>query len=143
MHTLKKLMSLGVVRRTFVNLKPLGTGFSRTSTNIRLFSSNALERPRYTAISAKVTSELPDVKHWELFDESHMHSRGLESHFKLIIVSDTFQGKTHVARHRLVNKLLAEELRAGIHALSLLLYTTEEWEKVHRVPTSPGCAGNH
>jgi BolA protein len=44
-------------------------------------------------------------------------------------VSSEFNGKTQIARHRLVNSLLKDEFDAGLHALSLRLKTPEEWER--------------
>jgi BolA protein len=50
----------------------------------------------------------------------HRNSPGTgESHFRILIVSETFAGKSRVERHRLVNELLAEELQGSIHALAL------------------------
>jgi BolA protein len=42
-----------------------------------------------------------------------------ESHFSLEIVSEAFAGKSRVARHRMVNEVLADELSGRIHALAL------------------------
>lgn len=49
-----------------------------------------------------------------------------ESHFRVVIVSDSFRGKTRVDRHRLVNQALAEELQFHIHALAIRALTPEE-----------------
>ncbi len=50
----------------------------------------------------------------------HRNSPGTgESHFRILIVSDAFAGKSRVERHRLVNDLLKEELAGGVHALAL------------------------
>lgn len=81
-------------------------------------------------------------EHLEVINESHMHSGpDTESHFKAIIVSDDFKGMTLIARHRLVNKVLEEELKGGIHALALHTMTMEEWFKKGKVPESPQCMG--
>jgi BolA family transcriptional regulator, general stress-responsive regulator len=48
----------------------------------------------------------------------HHHDKG-ETHFAVEIVSASFEGKSRVERHRLVNALLAEELAARVHALSI------------------------
>ena len=64
-------------------------------------------------------------------NESHLHSSGLgaESHFKVLVVSEHFQGLGRVRRQQKVYALLAHELKTGVHALSLRLLTQEEWEK--------------
>lgn len=61
----------------------------------------------------------------DVVNESHLHaghasSPGTgESHFRLLIVSDAFAGKTRIARHRLVNDIVGDELRDGVHALAI------------------------
>jgi BolA family transcriptional regulator, general stress-responsive regulator len=50
----------------------------------------------------------------------HRNSPGTgESHFRILIVSEAFIGKSRVERHRLVNELLKDELSGGVHALAL------------------------
>lgn len=74
-------------------------------------------------------------------DESHLHRRqGIETHFKVIIVSARFEGLKLLQRHQKVNKLAAKEFKTGLHALSLHLYTPEEWEKRGAsTPQTPAC----
>ena len=48
--------------------------------------------------------------------------------FEAIIVSPQFAKKTTLARHRLVNATLKEEI-AAIHAWTPKCFTPEEWEK--------------
>lgn len=82
--------------------------------------------------------------HLSVENESHMHSvpPGSESHFKVTVVARIFEGKMPVARHRMVNELLAEELAGPIHALSLHTLTPTEWkQKGGRIPDSPACRG--
>ncbi|THH31809.1 hypothetical protein EUX98_g2392 [Antrodiella citrinella] len=52
-----------------------------------------------------------------------------ETHFSVNIVSDIFQGKTTMQRHRLIYAALTEEFAAGLHALSLKTKTTQEIAK--------------
>ena len=58
-------------------------------------------------------------------DESHQHEGhaghrpGGETHFRVYIVSETFQRKTRIERHRLINAALAAELAGGVHALAI------------------------
>lgn len=82
--------------------------------------------------------------HLEVADESHMHSvpEGAQSHFKVTVVSERFRGEKLIARQRSVNRLLATEFDAGLHALALHTWTPEEWfEKGGRAPDSPPCLG--
>jgi BolA protein len=75
-------------------------------------------------------------------NESHRHHvpQGSETHFKVVLVADAFKGMTRIARHRKINNLLAGELSSGLHALSLHLYTLEEWEQRNKVShNSPAC----
>lgn len=52
--------------------------------------------------------------------KGHSGSReGGESHFSILIISDKFDSLNRVARQRLVNEVLAEELAGPVHALSL------------------------
>jgi len=55
-------------------------------------------------------------------------SGGCGQMFEAIIVSPQFTKKTTLARHRLVNGTLKEEI-AAIHAWTPKCYTPEEWEK--------------
>ena len=49
-----------------------------------------------------------------------------ESHFSVKVVSASFAGKTRIERHRMVNQVLAEELKGKIHALAVSALTPEE-----------------
>ena len=80
----------------------------------------------------------------QVTNESHMHNvpAGSESHFKVTVVSAEFDGKLPVARHRMLNQLLKEELAGPVHALSLHTFTPAEWqEKQGEIRNSPPCLG--
>ncbi len=75
-------------------------------------------------------------------DESRNHHvpEGAQTHFKVIAVSEQFTELSRVARHRLVNHLLHNEFEQGLHALSLHLFSAEEWiQKNKSVLNSPAC----
>ncbi|KYN42646.1 BolA-like protein 2 [Trachymyrmex septentrionalis] len=55
-------------------------------------------------------------------------SDGCGAKFSVFVVSDLFQGKPLLIRHRLVYGVLEEELKT-IHAISLTTLTPEQWEK--------------
>ncbi len=90
-----------------------------------------------------LTREL-DPWHLELIDETIHHKvppEG-ESHLKLLLVSERFKALKPLARHRLVNGLLAQEFATGLHALALHTWTAEEWfAKGGQELTSPPCLG--
>jgi len=81
--------------------------------------------------------------HLEVVNESHMHNvpAGSESHFKIVAVSDEFNGKMLIARHRMINRTLAEELEGPLHALALHTMTVDEWAEKGQPPESPPCLG--
>lgn len=54
-----------------------------------------------------------DTSHHAPFDGSG------ETHFRVRIVSSAFEGKGRLDRHRAVNAVLSEELKAGVHALAI------------------------
>lgn len=76
----------------------------------------------------------------DVLDESHMHSRGQQTHYKAIIVSPAFAGLNAVKRHQKVYASLGE-LMGQFHALALHTYTSEEWAAQGVVPASPTCKG--
>ncbi len=76
-------------------------------------------------------------------NESHQHSGpATESHFKVVIVANGFEGSALIARHRRVNKVLADELAGSVHALSIHAYTPSQWVgRGEAIPESPPCRG--
>ena len=93
-------------------------------------------------IRQKIEAGLRPV-HLEVDNESHMHSvpKGSETHFKVLVVSETFAGMGPVDRHRAVNALLAAEFASGLHALSLRTITPEQWSREGGTFESPKCLG--
>jgi BolA protein len=83
-----------------------------------------------------------DAAHLDVLDESHMHSRGQETHYKAVIVSEQFAGLNAVKRHQKVYASLGE-LMGQIHALALHTYTPQEWQEQGVAPASPTCRGGH
>ena len=86
-------------------------------------------------IKQKIESSLTST-HCEWVDESYMHG-SVASHFKLTVVSPDFSKLSRVERHRKVQAILKG---VEVHALSLHLYTPEEWEKRGGPPPSPSCS---
>ncbi|EDO25495.1 predicted protein [Nematostella vectensis] len=81
--------------------------------------------------------------HFSIENESYRHNvpAGSESHFKLVVVSDAFDGLSRVKRHQHIYSVLSEEMEK-IHALALHLYTETEWgNQGQEAPLSPNCRG--
>lgn len=82
-------------------------------------------------IARKLTDAL-EPESLEITDESHLHAGHAEArpegetHFRIRVVSDAFNGLSRIMRHRLVNKALREELSSGVHALALSTLTPQE-----------------
>lgn len=68
----------------------------------------------------------------EIVDESDRHKGhaghrpGVETHFRITVISAAFAGKPRVARQRMVTAALAEEMGNPVHALSMRTLTLEE-----------------
>ncbi|KAG7308065.1 hypothetical protein JYU34_006707 [Plutella xylostella] len=111
------------------------------SREVRSFSSMAgvIEE----TIRKKLESEL-QTSHLDIINESYMHNvpKGAETHFKVVVVSDKFDGLPLIKRHRLVNDILKEELKGGVHALSIVAKTPLQWQDSDKVvESSPSCRG--
>ncbi|XP_045597798.1 bolA-like protein 1 isoform X3 [Procambarus clarkii] len=82
--------------------------------------------------------------HIEIMNESYMHNvpPGSETHFKVLVVSEAFNDLSLIKRHRLVNATLSEELKKGVHALSIVARTPAQWAKEpQEIECSPACQG--
>ncbi len=96
--------------------------------------------------AARITETLRSAlapTYLQVDNESHMHSvaPGSETHFKVVVVSPGFEQLGLLARHRRVNELLAAELAAGLHALSIHAFSPLQWEKEIHDTNSPHCRG--
>ncbi len=67
-----------------------------------------------------------DESHLHEGHAGHQHAPGGETHFRVNIVSDGFEGKSRVERHRMINATLATELAGPVHALALKTQTRAE-----------------
>ncbi len=85
-------------------------------------------------IRAKLTKALAPER-LDVVNESHLHAGHRdapgtgESHFRVVVVSAAFAGKSRLTRHRLVNEVLADELAGKVHALALDLRAPGETNK--------------
>ncbi|MGN6304075.1 MAG: BolA family protein, partial [Mesorhizobium sp.] len=56
--------------------------------------------------------------HVENGEEAEFDGTG-ETHFRVRIIASAFSAMSRVERHRAVNAVLADELKAGVHALAI------------------------
>lgn len=115
----------------------------RFVSSVRRMSSLPSPGPVQRTIASKLESSF-SPNHVEVINESFMHNvpRGSETHFKVVVVSESFGGKSLVERHRSIMDCLGEELKSGVHALSIVAKTPAQWEKSSgKVPPSPNCLG--
>jgi BolA protein len=74
-----------------------------------------------------------DPVHLVIEDDSahhigHAGAAGGGGHFRVLIVSPAFRGRSQLDRQRAVYALLGDAMRSTIHALALRTLTPEEWE---------------
>jgi BolA family transcriptional regulator, general stress-responsive regulator len=100
-------------------------------------------KPVQSRIETKLAERFAPA-HLEVRNESGNHNvpPGSETHFKVVLVADAFAGQRLLARHRLVNEALADEVAGPVHALAIHTYTEDEWrERFGAAPMSPPCLG--
>lgn len=64
-------------------------------------------------------------------DQSHLHAghagaQDGRGHFAVLLVSDAFEGRSRLERHRMVYDALGTMMQSDIHALTIKAYTNAE-----------------
>lgn len=116
------------------------TSYTSTTTT-SLSAASSFVGPVQESVEQTLQEEF-SPSYLQVINESHGQLQD-ESHFKVVIVSDQFQEKRLVQRHRLVNASLMKEGQLPFHALTITAKTTEEWDSDSSVPKSPACMGGH
>ena len=95
-------------------------------------------------IEAKITANLAPTR-LAIVNESHRHNvpAGAETHWNVIIVSSSFEDQPLIRRQQTVYQVLSDEMKAGIHALTMKTLTPSEWEAAGGEVTNPAppCRG--
>ncbi|KAG9345278.1 hypothetical protein JZ751_009824 [Albula glossodonta] len=122
--------------------RPVINTFAFSRQTARFWPQMDPGRPVESAIRVKLTQAL-EPEHLEVMNESHMHAvpPGSESHFRVLVVSQRFEGLSLLQRHRLVNETLREELSTLIHALAIQAKTPQQWDSNRSLAKSPPCMG--
>ncbi len=80
------------------------------------------------SVKDRITATLTEAlrpESLQVSDESHQHAGhagarpGGETHFRVRVTAEAFGGKSRIERHRMINALLATELRDRVHALAI------------------------
>lgn len=86
-------------------------------------------------IETKLRSNF-NIVEMNVINESHLHAGHQpsfdgsgETHFRIQLVAEEFEGQNRVNRHRAINELLKPELDAGLHALALELNAPGETKR--------------
>ncbi|WP_273778114.1 BolA family protein [Acinetobacter sp. GSS19] len=96
------------------------------------------------SLEQQLIERLQDLQpsHLQVVNESSGHGGyfpGKESHFKVEIVSEAFEGLRLVQRHQKVYAAAGDLLAPSrIHALAIHAYLPQEWQG--QAPDSPECA---
>lgn len=86
---------------------------------------------RLVEIRARLQSAL-SPESLQVEDEGHLHighegSKDGRGHFHVLVVSNQFQGKNLIARHRLIYQAMGQLMQTDIHALAIDAYTPDEF----------------
>ena len=55
----------------------------------------------------------------------------VESHFEIIIVSQKFDNKSKIIRHRMINEGLQKEFQSDLHSVTIKAHTIDEDKKIN------------
>ena len=85
---------------------------------------------RVAAIEARLTEVFSPLK-LLVKDQSHLHvghdgAKEGGGHFQVKIVSDAFQGRRLIERHRMIFSALDSMMKSDIHALRIQAHTPDE-----------------
>ncbi|EFJ33442.1 hypothetical protein SELMODRAFT_439428 [Selaginella moellendorffii] len=87
--------------------------------------SVAIEKKLQEALAPTVL-EVEDVSHQHAGHAAVRGTTGGETHFNVKVVAAEFEGQSVVKRHRRVYQLLEDELKSGLHALSIVAKAPSE-----------------
>lgn len=99
-------------------------------------------KPSVEALRDRLAAALPDAR-LEVVDDSAQHAghagaAGGAGHFRVRVVSSAFEGRSRVARHRLVYDAIADWMPHRVHALAVVALTPAEGEAAVVLPPGSG-----
>ena len=82
-----------------------------------------------------ILNEYFDLYKCVVSDVSELHKghsgyiKGEETHFEVFIISNDFENKNRLERHKIVNNLLKDEFEGSLHSITYKLMTVSESNK--------------
>jgi acid stress-induced BolA-like protein IbaG/YrbA len=77
-----------------------------------------------SVVEQRIREGVEGVEHVEVTDLT-----GTKDHYEAIVVSPAFEGKSRVARQRMVFAALGELMQGPIHALTFKTFTPDAWKQ--------------
>jgi BolA protein len=67
-------------------------------------------------------------------DESYLHeghegAKDGRGHFRVLIITEVFEGKSMIERHRMIYRVLGDMMRLDIHALAIDAWSPDELDR--------------
>lgn len=75
-------------------------------------------------VEQRIREGIPDVQLLEIEDLT-----GTQDHYRAVVVSASFEGKTRIEQHQAVYAALGELMAGPVHALALSTFTPAAWAK--------------
>ena len=73
-------------------------------------------------VEQRIRDGIPDVQVLEIEDLT-----GTRDHYRALVVSPFFEGKTRIEQHQAVYAALGELMKGPVHALALNTFTPAAW----------------
>lgn len=73
-------------------------------------------------VEQRIREGIPDVQHLEIEDLT-----GTQDHYRAVVVSPAFEGKSRIEQHQAVYGALGELMAGPVHALALSTFTPAAW----------------
>jgi stress-induced morphogen len=116
----------------------------------RITNPHFVIRRHMSSVAASIEAKLSQAihpLHLEVRNESYKHNvpANSETHFQVVVVSDSFVSRTLLQRHRQIHDILEEELKGPVHALSIVAKTPDQWQNLQEkggiIEGTPNCRG--
>jgi stress-induced morphogen len=75
-----------------------------------------------SVVEERIRAGIPDVELVTIEDLT-----GTRDHYRAVVVSASFRGKTRIEQHQAVYAALGELMSGPVHALALATFTPEGW----------------